>query len=97
LELTLPIFLDVKGNQKGLYKYISNREKTAKNVGLLKWSKALLTKAMEMTEILNTFFASVFISKTDLQKSQGPETKGKDGKKEDILSTEKAQISDNIN
>lgn len=77
MELTLPRFLDVKGNKKGLYKYINSREKTAKNVGLAKRSKALVTKAMEMVEILNTFFASVFTSKLTFRNPRAQKPKRK--------------------
>ncbi|KAK4828295.1 LOW QUALITY PROTEIN: hypothetical protein QYF61_024960 [Mycteria americana] len=46
---------------------------------------------MEEAEVLNAFFASVFIRKTGLQESQAPETRGKDWSKEDILLVEEDQ------
>ncbi|GAB0204007.1 hypothetical protein GRJ2_002866300 [Grus japonensis] len=76
LELTLE--RDIKGNKKGFYTYISSKRKMRENVGLLlNGAGDLVTQDMEKTEVLNAAFASVFTSKTGLQESQVPETRGK--------------------
>jgi len=61
---------DVKDNKKGFCKYIGDRTKARKNVGLL---------LNEMEEALFHCFASAFTSKIGLQESQVPKTGGKAG------------------
>ncbi|KAK4832396.1 LOW QUALITY PROTEIN: hypothetical protein QYF61_022251 [Mycteria americana] len=75
LELNLP--RDSTGNRKGFSKYTSGKEKTRENVGpLLNEAGDLVTLSVEKAGVLNAFFASVFTSKTSLEKSQVPETGG---------------------
>ncbi|KAK4806752.1 hypothetical protein QYF61_005548 [Mycteria americana] len=47
---------------------------------------------MEKAEVLNAFFTLVFTSKTSLQESQVPETRGKGWSKEDVPLVEEAQV-----
>lgn len=50
----------MKGNKKGLYKYINNRRKTRENVSLpLNGEGDLMTNDTEKTKILNAAFISV--------------------------------------
>lgn len=55
-------------------------------------ARALVTHGMEEAEVLNAIFMSVFTSKTHLQKSEGPETKGKVWSKEDLPLLEEDQV-----
>lgn len=63
---------NVKGNRKGFHEHLRSKE----HVGLL------LNRAGDMVtkdeaEVRNTFFASVFSTKTSLQECQAPETGGR--------------------
>lgn len=69
---------DVKDNKKDFNKYMGNKRKIRKNVGLLlKETGDLATKDTQ-----KAFFASVFTVKRSLQKSQVPNTKEKGWRKE---------------
>ena len=69
---------DVKGNKRGFYKYVHDKRKTSENVGpLLNGARDLVTEDIEEAEVLNSFFASVFTSKTGFQESQATVTGGK--------------------
>lgn len=71
LELNLARDVKNKSNEKGFCRCISCKRKTRENVSLLlNGAGNLVTGNMEESEILNTFFTSVFIGKTDLQESQ---------------------------
>ncbi|KAK4832613.1 LOW QUALITY PROTEIN: hypothetical protein QYF61_024594 [Mycteria americana] len=60
---------------------------------LLNEAGDLVTNDTENAEILNAFFASVFTSKTSLQKSQAPETRRKVWSKENSPLAEKDQAT----
>lgn len=70
---------DVKDNKKGFSKYIGSRRKTSENVSpLLKETGDPVTQHRGKAEVLNTF-ALIFASKTSLQESHSPETRGRAG------------------
>jgi len=75
--MELSLARHVKENEKDFCKYTGHERKATENVGpLLNGTLGLATHDMEKAEVLNVFFASVFTSKTGLQKSQVSETKG---------------------
>ncbi|KAK4807239.1 hypothetical protein QYF61_024359 [Mycteria americana] len=91
--LELNLARDVKDKKNGFYKYTRDKRKARENVGsLLNGAGALVTQDMEKAEVLNALFASVFTSKTSLQESQVPETKGKVWSKEDLALVEDDQV-----
>jgi len=63
VQLELNLSRDVKENKRGFYKYINDR---MQNRPMLKETVHLVIYDMEITEILNAFFASVFTRKTGL-------------------------------
>lgn len=53
-----------------VFKYTGEVRKTRENVGsLLNKTEDIVTQDMEKAEVLDAFFASVLISKTDFQES----------------------------
>lgn len=69
---------DAKGNRKGFYRYINCKREPIENMGpLLNRVGDQMTNHTEEAKVLNAFFVSVFTGKTDFQKSQAPETRGK--------------------
>ncbi|GAB0204443.1 mitochondrial enolase superfamily member 1 [Grus japonensis] len=79
-QMELNLARDVKDNKKGFYKYIDNEKKTREKVSLLlNETGDLVMQDMEKSEVLNVVFALAFTSKTGLQESQAPETRGKSG------------------
>lgn len=83
---------DVKGNKKSFSKYINSKRKTGKCVPPAEGARDLVTCDMKETEVLKAIFTSVFTSKTHLQKSEGPETKGKVLSKEGLSLLEEDQV-----
>lgn len=69
---------DAKDNKKGFFKYTGDNRKGRKNVGpLLNEMGDLVTQDMVKAEAVIATFASPITSKTGLQESLVPETKGK--------------------
>jgi len=76
VHLELNLVRDVKNNKKSFFKYISSKQKTRNNVGLLQNKVgALVMEDAEKAELLSAFFASVFSANTGPQKSQALEVK----------------------
>ncbi|GAB0178678.1 mitochondrial enolase superfamily member 1 [Grus japonensis] len=85
-HLELKLAGEVKDNKKGSFKYISSKRKTRENVvPLLNEVGALVREDTEKAELLNIFFASVFIAKAGPQETQTLEVGGKVWRKEDLL------------
>jgi len=67
-HLELNLARDVKNNKKGFFNYISSKWKTRDNVGpLLNESGVLVMEDSEKAELLNVFFASVFVPRQALR------------------------------
>ncbi|KAK4827590.1 LOW QUALITY PROTEIN: hypothetical protein QYF61_019492 [Mycteria americana] len=91
--MELNLARDVRENKKGFCKYIGDKGKTRENVGPLHDEMGdLVTQDVEKSEVLKTFFASVFTSKINLKESQVPETRGKGWSNEDVPSVEEDQV-----
>ena len=83
---------DVKDDDKDFCKYIRDKRKTRGNVDpLLDEMEDLAIQDMEKIEVLNVSFTSVFTSKTSLQESQAPETRGKGWSKQYVSLVEEDQ------
>ena len=77
-QMKLSLARDIKENKKGFCQHVGNKRKTRENVDpLLSETGDPVTQGMEKAEILNVFFASVFLSKTGLWESQVTEIRGK--------------------
>ncbi|KAK4826886.1 hypothetical protein QYF61_012074 [Mycteria americana] len=80
-QLELNLATAVKRNKKSFYKYISNKGRAKENLyPLLDVGGNIVTKDEEKAEVLNAFFASVFISKTSCSPgTQPPALEDRDG------------------
>ncbi|CAM5082708.1 unnamed protein product [Natator depressus] len=67
-HLELQLARDVKSNKKGFFRYVSNKKKVKESVGpLLKEGGNLVTEGVEKANVLNAFFASVFMNRVSSQ------------------------------
>ncbi|CAM4712535.1 unnamed protein product [Lepidochelys kempii] len=67
-HLELQLARDVKSNKKGFFRYVSNKKKVKESVDpLLNEGGNLVTEDVEKANVLNAFFASVFMNKVSSQ------------------------------
>ena len=82
--LELNLARGIKGNTKGIYRYVSDKRKTREIVGpRQKETGDLVTQDMEKAEVVNDYFASVFTCKSLSHIAQVPEEKGRDWKNDE--------------
>lgn len=73
-QVELSFARDVKNNQKGFFRYTGQKRQAKESLILLVNEKRELAKTdMEKTEVLNEFFASVFVASQVSQTSHVPE------------------------
>ncbi|CAM5168179.1 unnamed protein product [Natator depressus] len=91
-HLELQLARDVKSNKKGFFRYVSNEKKVKESVGsLLNEGGNLVTEDVEKDNVLNAFFASVFMNKVSSQTTALGSTAWGGG---DQLSAEKEVVRD---
>jgi len=61
-DLELNLAKDMKGNRKGLYKYINSKRKTRENMNLqLNGTGELVTKGRQKAKVLNVLCQSLLV------------------------------------
>ncbi|PKU42895.1 rna-directed dna polymerase from mobile element jockey- hypothetical protein [Limosa lapponica baueri] len=92
-SLELNLSRDIKVNRKGFVTYIRGKRKTREIVGLLLNERgAMLRQDAEKVELLNVFFASVFIAQASPKESHTLEVTEKVRTKEDFPLVEEDQV-----
>ncbi|GAB0182749.1 hypothetical protein GRJ2_000740200 [Grus japonensis] len=82
--IELNLARSVKGNKKSFYRHVSDKRKTRENVSPLQNETGdLVNWVVEKAEVLNNFFASVFIGKCSNHTAQVAEGKGRDWENEE--------------
>jgi len=88
---------DVKDSKKSFCKYISSKQKTRDNVGLLLNEMGVLVmEEAKKAELLNALFASTFNAKAGPQESQALETREEACRKNDLPLVEEDCVRDHL-
>jgi len=91
-HLELNLAGDVRDSKKGVFKYISSKQRTRENVGLLLNEVSALVIEDTRQQLLNAFFASVFTTKAGPQAYQFLEVREEAWRKEDLPLAEEDQV-----
>ncbi|KAK1212035.1 LIN1 transcriptase, partial [Pygoscelis papua] len=95
-QLELNLATAAKDNKKCFYKYVRNKRRAKENVHpLLDAGGNIVTKAEEMAEVLNAFFASVFSRQTSYpQGTRPPELEDRDGEQDEPPIIQEEAVND---
>ena len=96
-QLELNSAKDAKNNEKGFYRYVSQKMKVRESVPprMSKTGK-LVTTDEEKAEVLNNFFSSVFTGKCSSHSTQDGEGKRRDWEKEGLATVGEDQVQDHL-